>query len=65
MRRRPLQWYEHVSRRDREKDIIMVAEMKIQRKRKREGPKKRLMDTVKDSILKCDLSDKDVDDRIR
>jgi len=39
--------------------------MKIQRKRKRGGPKKRLMNTVKDGILKCGLSDKDVDDRIR
>jgi len=43
----------------------MVAEMKIQRKKSEEGPKKRLMDTVKDDILKCGLSDKDVDDRIR
>jgi len=42
----------------------MVAEMKIQRKKER-GATKRLMDTVKDGILKCGLSDKDVDDRIR
>jgi len=42
----------------------MVAEMKIQRKREG-GPKIRLLDTVKDGILKCGLSDKDVDDRIR
>jgi len=54
-----------VRRRDREEDIIMVAAMKIQRKRKRGGPKKRLMDTVKDGILKCGLSDEDVDGRIR
>jgi len=33
-RRRPLQLYGRVHRRDREEDIIMVAEMKIQRKRK-------------------------------
>jgi len=65
MRRRPLQWYGHVSRRNREEDILMVAEMKIQRKRKRKGPKKRLMDKVKDGILKCGLSDKYVDGRIR
>jgi len=55
MRRRLLQWYGHVHRRNRDEDIIMVAEMKIQRKRGR--PKKRLMDTVKDVILKCGLSD--------
>jgi len=65
MRRRPLQWCGHVSKRCRKEDIIMVAEMKIQRKRKRGGPKKRLMDTVKDGILKCGSSDKDVDGRIR
>jgi len=66
MRRRPLQWYGHVSRRDREEDIIMVAKIKIQRKRTiGGGPKKRLMNTVKDGILKCGFSDKDVDDRIR
>jgi len=65
MRRRPLQWYGHVRRRDREKDIIMVAEMKIQRKRIRRGPKKKLLNRVKDGILKCGLSGKDVDGRIR
>jgi len=43
----------------------MVAEMKIQKKRIRRGPKKKLMNTVKDGILKCGLSDKDVDGRIR
>jgi len=42
MRRRPLQWYGHVSRRDREEDIIMVAEMNMQRKRKREGAKEKV-----------------------
>jgi len=63
MRRRPLQWYGQVRKKDKEEDIIMVAEMKIQRKRGR--PKKRLMDTVKDGILKCGISDDDVDDRIR
>jgi len=67
MKRIPLQWYGHVSRRDREEDIITVTEMKIQRKRKRKRgrPKKRLMDTVKDGILKYGISDEDVDNRIR
>jgi len=41
----------------------MVAEMKTQRKRERQ--KKRLMDSMKDDILKCGLSDEDVDNRIR
>jgi len=39
--------------------------MKIQRKRKRGRPKKWLMDSVKDDILECGLSDEDADDRIR
>jgi len=63
MRRRPLQWYGNVRRRDRKEIIIMVTEIKIQRNRGR--PKKKLMDTVKDEILKCVLSDEDVDNRIR
>ena len=65
MRRRRLQWYGHVRRRDREEDIRMVAEMRIQGKRKRGRPKKRWMDTVKDDMLRWGLSDEDVDDRIR
>jgi len=65
MRRRSLQRYGHARRRDREEDIIIVAEMKIQRKRKRGRPKKWLMDSVKDDILECGLSDEDADDRIR
>jgi len=63
MTRRPLQWYGHVRRRDREEDIIMVAQMKLQRKRGRSG--KIFMNTVKDNILKFGLSDEDIDDRIR
>jgi len=64
MRRRTLQSYGYVRRRDREEDIIMVAEIEIQRKKKRGRPKKRSIDTVKDEILKCGLSDEDVDNRI-
>jgi len=67
MRRRPLQWYGHVSRRDREEDIIMVAEMKIQKKRKKGGGKEKVNGYSEGwhRLLKCGLSDKDVDDRIR
>ena len=65
MRRRRLQWYRHVPRRDREEDIRMVAEMRMQGKRKRGGPKKWWMDTVKDFMLRWGFLDEDVDDRIR
>jgi hypothetical protein len=40
MRRRRLQWYGHVRRRDREEDIRKVAEMRIQGK-EREGGKRK------------------------
>ena len=52
MRRRRLQWHEHVRRRVREDDIRMVAEMRIKGKRKRGGPRKGWMDTVKDDMLR-------------
>ena len=35
MRRRRLQWYGNVCRRERKEDIRMVTEMRLQRKRKR------------------------------
>jgi len=39
MRKRRLQWYGHVQRRDSEEDIRYVTELKIVRKRKRGRPK--------------------------
>ena len=63
--RRGLQLYGHVRRRDREEDIRMVAEMRIQGKRKRGRPKKKWMDTVKDDMLRWGLPDEEYDDRIR
>ena len=49
-RRRRLQWFGHVRRRDREEDIRMVAEMSVQGRGKRGRPKKRWHDTVQDDM---------------
>ena len=49
MRRRRLQWFGHVRKRDREEDIRM-AEMRVQGRRKRGRPKKRWHDTVQDDM---------------
>ena len=39
--------------------------MSIQGKRKKGRPKKRWMDTVKDDMLRCGLSDEGVDIKVR
>mgnify|MGYP001804192659 FL=1 len=64
MRRIRLQWYRYVRRGDREEDIRMVAEMRIQGMRKRGRPKKRWMDTEKDEMLRWGLLDEDADYRV-
>ena len=50
MRRRRLHLYVHVLRRDREEDMRMVAEMRVQGRRQRGRPKIRWVDTVKEDI---------------
>ena len=50
MRRRRLHLYVHVLRRDREEDMRMVAEMRVQERRQRGRPKIRWVDTVKEDI---------------
>ena len=50
MRRRGLQWYGHACRREREEDIRMVSEMRVQGKRKRGKPRQRWFDTVNDDM---------------
>ena len=64
MRRIRLKWYRYVRRGDREEDIRMVAEMRIQGMRKRGRPKKRWMDTEKDEMLRWGLLDEDADYRV-
>ena len=63
MRRRRLQWFGQVRRRDREEDIRMVAEMRVQGKRKRGRPKRRWMDTIKDDMRRWGLEEEDTEDR--
>jgi len=50
MRKRRLQWYGHVLRRDSEEDIRYVTELKIVGKRKRGRPKRRWMDMIGDDM---------------
>ena len=64
MRKIRLQWYRYVRRGDREEDIRMVAEMRIQGMRNRGRPKKRWMDTEKDEMLRWGLLDEDADYRV-
>ena len=65
MRRRRLQWYGHVRRRDREEDIRSVIEMRVQGKRKRGRPKQRWSDTISEDMRRWDLHEDDTEDRDR
>ena len=65
MRRRRLQWFGHVRRRGREEDIRMVAEMRVQGRRKRGRPKKRWYDTVLDDMRRWALEEQDTENRVR
>ena len=65
MRIRRLQWFGHVRRRDREEDIRMVVEMRVQGRRKRGRPKKRWYDTVQDDMRRWGLEGEDTENRDR
>ena len=47
MRRRRLEWFGHVKRRDETENILAVVEMKMERKPRRGRPKLRWKDTVR------------------
>jgi len=65
MRKRRLQWYGHVQRRNNEEDIRYVTELKILGKRKRGRPKQRWMDTIRDDMKRWGLKPEDAEDRER
>ena len=66
MRRRRLQWFGHVRRfEDREEDIRMVAEIRVQGRKKRGRPTKRWYDTVQDDIKRWGLQEEDTKNRHR
>jgi len=50
MRKKKLEWYGHVQKRDSEENIRYVTELKIMGKRKRGRPKRRWMDMIGDDM---------------
>ena len=65
MRKRRLQWFGHVYRREEDEDIRKVADLKVDGRRKRGRPKQRWRDTIQSDLKKYGLNRSDVDDRVR
>lgn len=65
MKRRRLQWFGHVCRREREEDIRKVYELRVEGRRSRGRPKHRWKDTIKKDLQSCSLNEEDAQDRIR
>jgi exonuclease III len=65
MRKRRLEWFGHVRRREEKEDIRRVSEMRIEGSRGRGRPKQRWLDTVKNDLRWLDLDPDDTSDRMR
>ena len=65
MKRRRLEWFGHVCRREEDVDIRRAYDMKIQGRRKRGRPKHRWSDTIKKDLHSCDLREEDAQHRSR
>jgi hypothetical protein len=65
MRKRRLQWYGHVRRRDKEDDIRSVAEMRVHGKRKRGRPRQRWLDTIREDMKRWGLREEVTSDRAK
>ena len=65
MRRRRLQWFGHVCRREEDDDIRRVHEMQVEGRRNRGCPKHRWKDKIRKDLQSCSLSEEDAQDRIR
>jgi len=65
MRRKRLQWFGHICKREKEDDIRGVHELKCAGKRNRGCPKHRWHDTIRKDLQFCSLNKEDVQDRVR
>ena len=65
MRRKRMQWFGHVQRRDSQEDIRKVCEMEIDGNRPRGRPKQRWSDTINADLRWLDLDSSDVEDQSR
>ena len=65
MRKRRLEWFGHVSRRERDEDIRRVYEMRLEGSRGRGRPKQRWNDTINADLRWLDLDRSDESDRVR
>jgi len=65
MKRRRLQWFGHICRRDKEDDIRKVHEMKVAGKGNRGCPKHRWHDNIRKSLQSFFLNKEDAQDRVR
>ena len=65
MKRRRLEWFGHVCRREEDVDIRRAYDMKIQGRRKRGRPKHRWSDTIRKDLHSCGLREEDAQHRSR
>ena len=65
MRKRRLEWFGHVCRREEDQDVRRVFEMKIDGSRGRGRPKQRWYDTVKADLRELNLGREDTENRAR
>ena len=63
MREGRLRWYKHVMRRDQEYVGRKMMEMELPGKRRRERPKRRFLDAVKEDMRKVGVKETDVENR--
>ena len=63
MREGRLRWYGNVMRRDQEYVGRKMMEMELPGKRKRERPKRRFLDVVKEDVAEVGAKETDVEDR--
>jgi len=64
-RKRRLQWFEHICRREKEDDIRRVHELKVAGERNQGCPKQRWHDTIRKDLQSSSLNGEDAQDKVR